>query len=188
MCVAIGRHPDSGALPRPLLAALAAALLLLPSCARPKPADPTIFRAEVAEAEGETDSDAADPAAAQPKPQPRQEEPLTWISSEKEAAARSKAERRPLLVHFSTDWCADCKRMAAETFTDPRVTAKAGRFVAVRIEATNDEDPQVGAALSKYSVVNVPTLILLDSTGREQKRFTEFVPADTLLGEIEQVR
>ena len=65
---------------------------------------------------------------------------------------------------------------------------QAGRFVAVRIDATNDDDPQVSAALSKYAVIAVPTLILFDSSGHEQRRFTDFIRPDTLLGEIAQVR
>jgi thiol:disulfide interchange protein len=113
---------------------------------------------------------------------------LVWLSSETEALERGRDERRPVLVHFDSQWCADCKRMKQETFDDPRVKAQAGRFVAVRIDATNDEDPQVSAALQKYTVINVPTLILLDSSGHEQRRFTELVGPETLLHEIDQVR
>ena len=113
---------------------------------------------------------------------------LVWLSSETDALERGRDERRPVLVHFDSQWCADCKRMKQETFDDPRVKAQAGRFVAVRIDATNDEDPQVSAALQKYTVINVPTLILLDSSGHEQRRITELVGPETLLHEISQVR
>ena len=42
--------------------------------------------------------------------------------------------------------------------------------------------------LTKYAVIAVPTLILFDSSGHEQRRFTDFIRPDTLLGEIAQVR
>ena len=36
-----------------------------------------------------------------------------------------------MLLHFAAEWCSACKRMAVETFGDPRVKTQAGRFVAV---------------------------------------------------------
>lgn len=161
----------------PVACALAA---LVAACAPRPPADASTVAPEI---EGEVE-----PAEPAPPPVLQAHGQLVWLASEEEALSRGRAERRPVLVHFATEWCADCKRMVSETFGDPRVKSLAGRFVAVRIDATNDEDPEVDAALSKYSVVNVPTLILLDSSGHEQRRFTEFVRPDTLLAEIEHVR
>lgn len=162
---------------------------LLAACSPPPAADPTSAARDTGDAE--LDGDAEPPAeAASPAGAPLSaiRGPLVWLASETEALAQGRAERRPVLVHFATEWCADCKRMVSETFGDPRVKTEAGRFVAVRIDATNDEDPQVSAALSKYAVVNVPTLILLDSTGHEKRRFTELIGPDTLLHEIDRVR
>lgn len=172
------------ALPALLLAGLLAA------CAPRPPADVTVA---VREAGGENEPD-ADPESAETPAPPAPaaasaaDTQLTWLASEEEALERGLAERRPVLVHFETEWCADCRRMVSETFGDPRVKTQAGRFVAVRIDATDDEDPQVSAALSKYAVVSVPTLILLDSSGHERRRFTELVGPDTLLAEIDRVR
>lgn len=163
---------------------------LLAACA-PRPAvDITVA---VSDSGGENEPDADLEAAEAPPPslQPVSatlDGQLVWLASEEEALERGIAERRPVLVHFQTEWCADCKRMVSETFGDPRVKSLAGRFVAVRIDATNDEDPQVSAALSKYDVVSVPTLILLDSSGHERRRFTELIGPDTLLAEIDRVR
>lgn len=165
--------------------AVLAAAVALPAgalaCAPVPAADPTSLHA---------DDDAGDDDAAEARPSapaaPRG--PLVWLSSEREAVQLGREEHRPVLVRFDSPWCADCKRMEAETFGDPRVRAQAGRFVAVRIEATDDEDPQVSAALQKYTIVNVPTLILLDSSGRERRRITDPVGPETLLHEIDQVR
>lgn len=170
---------------------LAAALLggaLITGCGAIVPEDASAsMRSDNGEAENDLDPDSADQAP-YPAPGATAEGPLTWMASEEAALARSKQERRPVLALFSTEWCADCKRLSAETFGDPRVTTEAGRFVAFRIDATNDEDPQVSAALQKYAVINVPTLILLDSAGHEQRRFNHFVRPDKLLAEFENVR
>ena len=159
---------------------------LLFACAPPPP--PRDVRPLLPSVEAPDDVDAdADPGEARPAAASTGA-PLVWLSSEREARERGLDQGRPVLVHFDSQWCADCKRMNAETLGDPRVKARAGRFVAVRIDATNDEDPQVSAALQKYTVINVPTLILLDSSGHEQRRFTELVGPETLLHEIDQVR
>jgi thiol:disulfide interchange protein DsbD len=112
---------------------------------------------------------------------------LSWGHSEMEAVAKAKSERRPMIVDFTAEWCGACKTLAKETLSDPRVMAKAGNFVGVKVDATNDEDPQVEAVKDKYKVVGLPTLVIYDSTGAERKRFTDFVPPEEFLAALEGV-
>lgn len=161
----------------------AAIALGLTACAPPPPTDPTIALRDTApDGDADPEPDAVDPAPS------RTTSPLTWIASEPAAVAQSKAERRPMLVNVGAEWCGACSQMARETFQDPRVQRRAGRFVALRIDATNEDDPQLNDVLAKYEVLGVPTLILFDSKGHEQRRFTDFIPADKLLAEIDAVR
>jgi thiol:disulfide interchange protein DsbD len=115
---------------------------------------------------------------------------LTWEHSEQEAASRAKTEGRPLLVDFTADWCAACKEIAKETFSDPRVQEKAvsAKYIAVKVDATNDEDPQVDAVKGKYRVVGLPTVVIFDSNGQERKRFNEFVGPERFLAAMEGIR
>jgi thioredoxin:protein disulfide reductase len=112
---------------------------------------------------------------------------LTWEHSEKEAYERAQREKRPLMVDFTATWCGACKELAKHTFSDPRVMERAGNFVAVKFDATDDEDPQVEQVKKKYNVVGLPTVVVYDSTGKERTRFTEFVPADKFLQAIEGI-
>lgn len=112
---------------------------------------------------------------------------LKWEHSEKEAAERAAREKRPLMVDFTATWCGACKELAKHTFADPRVMERAGNFVAVKFDATDDEDPQVEQVKKKYNVVGLPTVVVYDSTGKERTRFTEFVPADKFLQAIEGI-
>jgi thiol:disulfide interchange protein DsbD len=64
---------------------------------------------------------------------------------------------------------------------------KAVNFVALKFDATNDEDPQVEQVKKKYNVVGLPTVVIFDSTGKERTRFTEFVPADKFLKAMEDI-
>ncbi len=103
------------------------------------------------------------------------------------AEERARAAGRPLLVDFTANWCGACKELDRLTFSEPRVKAEAGRFVAVKIDASNDDDPRVVSAMRKLAVKGLPTVVLLDSTGREVRRFTDFVAAEPFLAALTQV-
>jgi thioredoxin:protein disulfide reductase len=118
----------------------------------------------------------------------RTESPLAWEHQDlARAEARARAERRPLLVDFTANWCGACKELDRLTFSAPRVKAEAGRFVAVKIDASNDEDPRVVSAMRQLSVKGLPTVVLIDSAGREVRRFTDFVAAEPFLAALAAV-
>lgn len=138
-------HPDSAvaaAAPHPALVppgrvripvVFTAALLCVrgaPGVRAAPPVDPTVSVRDSESPDTEAEIDATDGAPAAAK----SEGPLTWIASETDAVAQSKAERRPMSL-LRGQWRSACKRMARETFGDPRVKTQAGRFVAVRIDA-----------------------------------------------------
>ena len=112
---------------------------------------------------------------------------LHWEHSEADAVAKAHAEKRPLLVDFTADWCSACKKLSKETFSDPRVAQRIGGYVTLKVDATNDEDPQVDAVKGKYKVVGLPTVVVYDSKGAERKRFNDFVPPDVMLAALEGV-
>ncbi|MGD0679710.1 MAG: cytochrome c biogenesis protein CcdA [Polyangiaceae bacterium] len=106
---------------------------------------------------------------------------LEWESSEPSAIIRSASEHRPLLIDFGANWCAACKELERETFPDPRVQEEGARFVALHVDATDEEDPEVMRVRQKYEATEgLPVLVLLRSDGKEALRFTEFVSAERL--------
>lgn len=113
------------------------------------------------------------------------ERTLDWLHVPyAEARARAKTEGRPLLVDFTAAWCNACKELDVVTFAHESVNAEAGRFVAVKVDATDDEDPLVQETMASLRVVGLPTVVVFDSSGREVERFTDFVPPGTLLGAL----
>ncbi|HTJ82486.1 MAG TPA: cytochrome c biogenesis protein CcdA, partial [Polyangiaceae bacterium] len=109
-------------------------------------------------------------------------------NDEGKAIEQAKAENRPLLIDFGAEWCGACKELEKHTFADPEVKVKAGRFVAVRIDATDGDDPRVAALMEKYKVKGLPQVIVLDSEGNEAKRISQFVEAKEFLAMIEPVK
>jgi thiol:disulfide interchange protein DsbD len=113
---------------------------------------------------------------------------LSWEPDGLEKAlARASAERRPMLVDFTADWCVACKELDKKTFSEARVGQELGRFIAVKVDATNDDDPAVAATMSRFKVVGLPTVVLFDSRGKEAARFNDFVPPDEFLESVKRV-
>lgn len=115
-------------------------------------------------------------------------EALAWEKKDIDGAlARAATDKRPLIVDFTAAWCAACKELDKQTFSEPRVGQELGRFVAVKVDATNNDDPKVEALLARYKVVGLPTVVLFDSRGKEAVRFNDFVPPDEFLKSVQLV-
>jgi thioredoxin:protein disulfide reductase len=119
----------------------------------------------------------------------RAEVTLTWQHQNfAQQKARAEREQLPMLVDFTANWCMACKELDRETFAHPDVLREAGRFLAVKVDASVDDDPDVVATMKTLSVKGLPTVILFDSQGREAQRFTDFVKAGVFLSALREVR
>lgn len=113
---------------------------------------------------------------------------LDWLEvSLEEAQVTAQKAGKPLLVDFTASWCGACKELDNRTFSDPLVQKEAGRFVAVKVDATDDEDPIVERTMASLRVVGLPTVVLLDSNGKEIRRFTDFVNAPVFVAALRAV-
>jgi thiol:disulfide interchange protein DsbD len=106
------------------------------------------------------------------------------------AQAREQAgrEKRPLFLDFTAAWCAACKEIEKHSFPDASVQREAARFIAVKMDMTDDSDPAVEAAFKTFQIRGLPTLLLLDSQGAEAARFGDFVPAAELAAALARVK
>lgn len=104
-----------------------------------------------------------------------------------DAAKTAQSEEQPMLVDFTATWCGACKELDKFTFADPAVSKEASRFLAVKVDATDDEDPVVAQTMQSLNVVGLPTVLLFDSSGREVRRFTDFVDAKKFLAALRAV-
>lgn len=104
---------------------------------------------------------------------------IHWETSEPVAVQKASTEHRPMVVDFGASWCGACKELDEKTFPDPKVQKEAARFVLVHVDATNDDDPAVEKIREKYHATEgLPVVVLRDSAGQEQRRFTQFVEPD----------
>lgn len=102
-----------------------------------------------------------------------------WLEQDLETAlAQAKAAGKPVLVDTYADWCAQCKELDETTWPDPQVSAWIqANAVAVRI----DTDKTRKDLAPKLGILSYPTVLLLDSDGKELRRILGFQkPAEML--------
>jgi thiol:disulfide interchange protein DsbD len=113
---------------------------------------------------------------------------LTWVHiPPQDAKVKAVAGAKPLIIDFGAAWCGACKELDKITFAAGSVQREAGRFLAVKVDATDDEDPGVEAAMSEFGVKGLPTVVVYDSRGKEALRYTDFVDPEHFLAAIQKV-
>jgi thioredoxin-like negative regulator of GroEL len=107
---------------------------------------------------------------------------VEWSTSLPASTAAAQKTNKPLLIEFWATWCAPCKVMDEQVYSNAAVGRAMARFVPVRIDIDRN-----AALASKYGVGGTPTHIFTDSLGNELFRFGAVTdPTDMLelLGEL----
>lgn len=106
-----------------------------------------------------------------------QTEVISWVTDWDEAKARSRAERKPILVDVYQDNCGGCERLMNETFADQAVIQQVNeRFIPVSLHLFNDR-----AVVRDWGLFWTPTILFADRTGKIRYESVNFVPADVML-------
>ncbi|MDN5278085.1 MAG: thioredoxin:protein disulfide reductase [Clostridiales bacterium] len=85
------------------------------------------------------------------------------LAEAKKAAADAK---KPIFVDFRADWCTICRELEENVFPRPEISSLLNKMVPVKIDATKP-DKKTEELISRYSVVGLPTLLLLSPDGEE---------------------
>jgi thiol:disulfide interchange protein DsbD len=67
------------------------------------------------------------------------------------------------------------------TFSDEKVIQVSKEFDTYKADMTKSLSPEVEKLREKYSIIGVPTVLLLDQNGQEKYRITGFVNAEEFL-------
>ena len=96
------------------------------------------------------------------------------------ALREATEKQKPVLLDFHAAWCAPCRRMENETFTDKQVAALLDRYVVLKI----DTDEHIELTKS-FGVAGLPDIRLLSTDGQRQKQLQGFQTVDALMAELE---
>lgn len=103
-------------------------------------------------------------------PPTQQVQPMTFRPYSEAALSRAVETGAPVMIDFSAEWCTYCLKLDRETFPDPKVLAEGERFVRLRADLTDGGSLQARSIQHKYRIKGLPTIVFIDSTGRESRR------------------
>jgi protein disulfide-isomerase len=100
---------------------------------------------------------------------------LTWLTDVPKAQEIAKKENKVVLLDFTgSDWCPPCIKLHSEVFSSDAFKEHAGKkFVLVELDFPRSKKlaPELKKAndqlKEKFSITGYPTIILLDSSGKE---------------------
>ena len=98
-----------------------------------------------------------------------------------ETLAKAKAENKIVFLDAYTTWCGPCKKMTKEVFPQPEVGKYMNaNFVSIKFDMEKGE----GIQLAKmYNVKAFPTLLFLNSSGKELHRVVKGLNTEELIAE-----
>jgi thiol:disulfide interchange protein len=103
------------------------------------------------------------------------QKPIAWRTSPERAFSEAAEEDLPVLVFLYTDWCTYCRQMDQTTFSDPEVVNRMSTdYVWLRLNA--ETDPYGVRMQQRFLISGFPTLLILDSSGREIDRLQGYIP------------
>ncbi len=115
--------------------------------------------------------------------------PLTrmpWQRDLRQAMKEAKESGKMILIDVYTDWCGPCKKLDADTYTNPEVLTYLTRtFICVKVNA---EDPKLGYWVSsKYGIDAYPSIIVLSPDRKMKGKFSSYLPPRQFLAAVNQL-
>jgi thiol-disulfide isomerase/thioredoxin len=98
-----------------------------------------------------------------------------------EATKTAADEHKVVLIDFYTTWCAPCKMLDAQTWSDAGVAKVVeGAAIALRLDAEHD-----GKAIAdRYKINAYPTILIVKPDGTEMDRLVGYRPPDEFIPEF----
>jgi thiol:disulfide interchange protein DsbD len=112
---------------------------------------------------------------------------LVFQSFNEQLLKSALANRKPVVIDFSADWCVPCREMERTTFVDPKVVARASGFVLLRANLTAKSD-QNKALMKEFEVQGVPTSVFMDVSGKIRERRVGYIGPPAFLTYLDETR
>ena len=79
--------------------------------------------------------------------------------------ADAKRNGKAVVIDYYADWCTDCARMDASTFSDAGVHKAMADVVRLKVDISNPNDREVKAFKARFGVFSAPALIFINPQG-----------------------
>jgi FKBP-type peptidyl-prolyl cis-trans isomerase 2 len=109
-----------------------------------------------------------------------QTRPVDWIEGYEKGLAKAKEEGKPAVLVLYADWCGFCKRLFAETMSDPRIERIRDKFVWLKVNSDKETKYK-----EQYGQNGFPMIVLLKPDGTVLKKIDGYRDANALKTELE---
>jgi thiol:disulfide interchange protein DsbD len=95
------------------------------------------------------------------------------LGSVQEITKSIQSANKPTMIDFYADWCAQCKELDKNTYTDNEIIELSQKLNLIKIDLTKDNSE----INEKYSIKGLPVVMFINSKGNELKelRVTGFL-------------
>lgn len=107
---------------------------------------------------------------------------LVWASGYRQGLQQAQTTHRPVLISFRSSACDWCRKMDAETFTDPRVVSLTHDYVCVSVDALREP-----ALIRQYHITDFPVTLIADGSGLMKSRLDGFATPEQLISVLKNV-
>lgn len=103
---------------------------------------------------------------------------IEWILSEEQGLKLARNTGKPAMIDFWAEWCSVCKKLEKKTFPDPIIFDESKKFVNIKVDCTDVDDPKIKSLWAKYGIVGLPTIIFVGRNGNilREKTVNGFIP------------
>ncbi len=114
---------------------------------------------------------------------------MTWQPYSPKAVQQAVKQHKPVMIDFTADWCAYCKKLEHGPFADQKVVKATSSFVRLRVDATKQDRAET-TAMRKYNVKGLPTIVFINSSGKEvtSSRVTGYIDSKEMLRRIQSAQ
>lgn len=173
----------------PALCLVACGASSQPATPSPAPDASPVATSATSAASGTPATTAAEKQSEPSPPPPTTAAPASSEDIDLEAAlAAAKKQNKPAFVVFCAKWVAACGELA-HVLVDPGVKKTLeDRFVVVRVDVSNDDDPKTRERMKKLNVKGLPFMAVFDRKGKEVERESTFLDAARLAKLLEKAK
>jgi thiol:disulfide interchange protein DsbD len=93
-----------------------------------------------------------------------------------------------IIIDFYADWCIPCKELDAVTFADKDIIDALSDFKALKVDMTKSISDEKTKLRKQFNVKGMPTIIFINSNGKEVTRITGFVEPEKMIKIIKNVK
>jgi thiol:disulfide interchange protein DsbD len=116
------------------------------------------------------------------------EKGVQWVAYDPALLSEAAQEKKPVILDFYADWCAPCRKLEKQVFTDPDVLDLSRHFVMIRLDMTK-EHPYQDELHRCYQIRGFPTIIFINRDGVTERelRIESFVSRDVVLARMKKL-